>query len=297
MFLHRLARHTPSRRHRLASTIISQSGREYDRRLGIFKAEPGNESFVYQRVARLFYYLSLHLADDSAGSCRLRVHVDHSREESILHEPDLLRSRTRQDPVTCRGEAIWGLHEKDWIHIDNILVSWTCDQTGNKTVTDAALGDFDIDFRLEDGLLLRTRHVIGDIISWGEAQKGQTGARRVEGISDIYSFGPVVTNVRLMRCVYALGGGDFLILDDYPELVKRGIRPEQVVLCRHFAYLGLLPDTLLGRVDCEVWTKAPKATSDQARRKVEHRPKLEFEHVVGGDPRLRLMIEQVLRHP
>ncbi|KAI8953133.1 hypothetical protein F4801DRAFT_576855 [Xylaria longipes] len=88
---------------------------------------------------------------------------------------------------------------------------------------------------------------------------------------------PDIILVNWCRCVYALGGGDFFTLDDYLELVKQDIRPEQVVLCRHFAYFGLLPDALLERVDSEAWSKALGATSDLARRIVEDRPKLKLE--------------------
>jgi hypothetical protein len=37
---------------------------------------------------------------------------------------------------------------------DNILVNWTSDDSGKKTVTDVALGDFDIAFKSEAGKAL-----------------------------------------------------------------------------------------------------------------------------------------------
>lgn len=45
---------------------------------------------------------------------------------------------------------------------DNILINWTCDKEGNKTVTDAALGDFDIAFKLKDGEPRQTPYAIGN---------------------------------------------------------------------------------------------------------------------------------------
>jgi serine/threonine protein kinase len=72
---------------------------------------------------------------------------------------------------------------------DNILVNWTCDEEGNKTVTDATLGDFDISFKLEHGKALQTPFAIGNAM-W-RSPEGQTG-RGVTKASDVYSFGLVV---------------------------------------------------------------------------------------------------------
>ena len=114
------------------------------------------------------------------------------------------------------GEAIQELHSKDWIHIgklsaiqeslslrpltnqsdladvkpDNILVSWTCDKQGNKTVTDVALGDFDIAFKSEGGEPRHTPYAIGNVM-W-RSPEGQTG-KGVTKASDIFSFGLVVS--------------------------------------------------------------------------------------------------------
>jgi hypothetical protein len=58
---------------------------------------------------------------------------------------------------------------------DNILVNWTCNEEaeGAKTVTDAALGDFDIVYHLDKGELLHTPHAIGNAM-W-RSPEGQTG--------------------------------------------------------------------------------------------------------------------------
>ena len=75
---------------------------------------------------------------------------------------------------------------------DNILVNWTCDKEGNKIVTDAALGDFDIAFKLEGREQLETPYAIGNAM-W-RSPEGQTG-RGVTKASDIFSFGLVVSEV------------------------------------------------------------------------------------------------------
>ena len=72
---------------------------------------------------------------------------------------------------------------------DNIFISWTCDKDGNKTVTDAALSDFDIAFKSEAGESLQTPYAIGNAM-W-RSPEGLTG-RGVTKASDIFSFGLVV---------------------------------------------------------------------------------------------------------
>lgn len=72
---------------------------------------------------------------------------------------------------------------------DNILVDWACDQDGNKTVTKAALGDFDIALKLEDGKPLYGPHAVGNAM-W-RSPEAQTG-RGVTKASDVFSFGLVV---------------------------------------------------------------------------------------------------------
>jgi serine/threonine protein kinase len=73
---------------------------------------------------------------------------------------------------------------------DNILVDWTTNKQGNPVVTDSALGDFDIAFKLEGGQPLRTRYAIGNAM-W-RSPEGQTG-NGVTKASDVYSFGLVVS--------------------------------------------------------------------------------------------------------
>ncbi|XXH00674.1 hypothetical protein Hte_007024 [Hypoxylon texense] len=106
------------------------------------------------------------------------------------------------------------------IHIDvkpeNFLVNWTSDKQGNKTATDAVLGDFDIAFKPEGGTPLNTRFAIGNAI-WRNPE-GQTG-RGVTRASDVFLFGLV--------CIYTLGAGELLLLNNYQELVQNCILPER----------------------------------------------------------------------
>lgn len=130
----------------MTSTLVGESGRVYiqgevlqrhreDHQRSVFKAEyvSGNESFVFKRVPRPFYDLSLRLATEFTGSRRLRMHVDCNQEEEILIYPSFrgtLLALTQEDPVFPLverkkilrhvGEAIQELHGKDWIHIGTL---------------------------------------------------------------------------------------------------------------------------------------------------------------------------------
>jgi serine/threonine protein kinase len=75
---------------------------------------------------------------------------------------------------------------------DNILVDWTGDDEGNKTVTDVSLGDFDIAFKSEGGRPRQTPYAIGNAM-W-RSPEGQTG-RGVTKASDIFSYGLVVSDL------------------------------------------------------------------------------------------------------
>ncbi|OAA68354.1 Protein kinase-like domain protein [Niveomyces insectorum RCEF 264] len=344
MSLHRLTYHVPLGRvacrspfrrpayppgiRTTASAIVGKSGRVYvqgdvlqrrdDPRLSIFKAESGKASVVLKRVTKPFYEFSMRFANEFAGSHRLRLHTDCNEEEGILVYPyfrDTLLGLMQADPdfppverkkiLQCVGEAIQELHHEDWIHIDvkpdNILVNWTSDEDGQKTVTGVNLGDFDIAFKSEGGRPRQTPYAIGNAM-W-RSPEGQTG-RGVTKASDIFSFGLV--------CIYAMGGGQFLLLNNYQELVKHGIPPEQEILARHFAYFGLVPEGLLKQVDNELWCGALKEASASAAKAVKEHPDLRFQHwgaelhpeaqiMISGmtnpDPTVRPTIDQVMASP
>jgi hypothetical protein len=114
-----------------------------------------------------------------------------------------------------------------------------------------------------------------------------------------------------VQCIYALGGGEFLLINDYQELVKSGIRAEQEILVRHFSYFGPVSDGLLKQVNSEDWCNALSGASEIAEEAVKEQPELRFEcwgkelgsetqNMISGmtnpDPTARTTIDQVLTH-
>lgn len=200
---------------------------------------------------------------------------------------------------------------------DNILVNWSCDKEGNKTVSNVTLGDFDLAFKLEASEPRQTPYAIGNAM-W-RSPEGQTG-RGVTKASDIFSFGLVVSELcsssrihakLCLQCIYALGGGEFLLLNDYQELARRGITPEQEVLIRHFSYFGPVPEGLFKQVNDQDWCNALKGASEIAEEAVKEQPGLRFERwgeelgseaqnmiseMTNLDPTARKIIDQVLTH-
>ncbi|KAI7340762.1 kinase-like protein [Hortaea werneckii] len=275
-------------------------------------------TFTVKRVTRQLYDLSKRLASEFGSSSRLRVHVDRNEEEAVLvfpyYETTLLGliqgdpefpTEGRMEILRQVGEAIRELHSKDWMHLDvkpdNVLVNCKINQEGCKTVTDAALGDFDLVCKCEQAMPLNTPYAIGNVM-W-RSPEGQTG-RGVTKASDIYSFGLV--------CIYALGGGDLLLLNNYQELAGRKITPEQEILTRHFSYFGPVPDAVFKDVGDENWSAALKGAAEIADELVKDDPRLRFERwgeelgpealrVIAGmvalNPKARLDINQVMTHP
>lgn len=200
---------------------------------------------------------------------------------------------------------------------DNILVNWTCDDQGNREVTDVALGDFDIASKPEGGTPLQTRYAVGNVM-W-RSPEGQTG-RGVTKASDVFSFGLVVsepcssprTHAKpCLQCIYALGGGELLLLNDWKEMEKKGIKPEQEILVRHFLYFGPLSGGLLHQVNDKTWNFALKKASDMAEMTAKDQPELRFEqwgeelgpeakNMISGmtnlDPAARTTMDEVLKH-
>ncbi|KAI0908469.1 kinase-like domain-containing protein [Ustulina deusta] len=277
----------------------------------------GNESVVVKQESKSIFDLSRRLADEFAGSRRLRVPVDFNPKDRIVVYPyftdtllDLMRADPDFPPTELKkvlryiGEAIQEFHAKGWLHLDvkpdNIFVNWTCDEEGNKTVTDATLGDFGIAYRQVGATPLRTGVAVGNFM-W-RSPEGQTGSG-ITKASDIFSYGLV--------CIYALGGGDLLLLEDkavLAELAEVGITPREDILTRHFTYFGLVNEGLLKQVDGREHSTLKKA-SEIAERAVKNQPELRFEvwgkelgeaalDMISGmtkpDPTARLTIDQVL---
>lgn len=87
---------------------------------------------------------------------------------------------------------------------DNILVNWTHDEVGTKTITDVALGDFDITYKCETGAMIQSTHAVGNAM-W-RSPEGQTG-RGMCKASDIYSFGLVVSYSTLFSMIKRTDAG------------------------------------------------------------------------------------------
>ena len=109
-----------------------------------------------------------------------------------------------------------------------------------------------------------------------------------------------------------MGGGELLLLENYQDLVRFGITPEQEVLSRHFTYFGPVPDALYRRVDDEVGCALLRDMSKIADATVESQPERRFlcwskelgpvaqdaiSQMTILDPTTRPTIEQVLVHP
>ncbi len=73
---------------------------------------------------------------------------------------------------------------------DNIFVNWTSDEEGNKTVTDAALGDFGIAYKQVESTPLRTGIALGNFM-W-RSPKGQTGSGMDKSVRHV-CYGLVVS--------------------------------------------------------------------------------------------------------
>ena len=198
-----------------------------------------------------------------------------------------------------------------------MLVDWTLQSDDMVSVTNAALGDFDITVALRAGDAHETPYAVGNVM-W-RSPEGQT-ARGVTRASDVYSFGLVVgqpcldmeccdANIR-MQCVYAVGGAD-LLLNDCQELLQRGITAEQEIVTRHFCYFGLATQGLLRQVNDKVWYKALESASQFAAEVVKEGPQLKLEYwgkdlgaqaqdiisrMTNPDPPVRPTIEEVMAH-
>ncbi|KAL5317871.1 hypothetical protein ACEPPN_014971 [Leptodophora sp. 'Broadleaf-Isolate-01'] len=243
--------------------------------------------------------------------------IDFTPEDRIVVYPyftdtllDLMRADPAFPPAELKkvlryvGEAIQDFHGKGWLHLDvkpdNISVNWTGAEGGNKIVTDATLGDFGVAYKQVGATPLRSGVALGNFM-W-RSPEGQIGSGMTKA-SDIFSYGLV--------CIYALGGGDLLLLEDkkvLAELAEHGIEPYEDILTRHFAYFGPVNEGLLKQVDSRGHSILKKASAT-AELAVNNQPELRFEvwgkelgkaalDMISGmtkpDPTARLTIDQVL---
>lgn len=114
-----------------------------------------------------------------------------------------------------------------------------------------------------------------------------------------------------LQCIYTLGGGDFLLLNDYKQLAARGISAEQEILTRHFTYFGPVPEGLYRQVNDKNWSEAMKEASEVADLAAKDQPELRFtwwsqelgaaaQDIISGmtnlDPAARITIDHILSH-
>ncbi|KAF2005369.1 kinase-like protein, partial [Amniculicola lignicola CBS 123094] len=318
----------------ITSTIVGKSGRIYTignvirehpqvPHLKIYKAESENESFVVKRVPEQFHNLSKQIASEVDCSRHLRIHVDCQDGERFLiyryfkttmlpliqDHPEIPAPESLKI-LRNVGEAIQELHAKDWLHNDvkpdNILVDWESDSEGNMQVTDALLGDFDISYNLPPGAVLQSSQAIGNVM-W-RSPEGQTG-RGITKASDVYSFGLVLLTA--FSCLFAFGGGPFLIINNINDMIAKGISPEQEILTRHFTFFGLPPEALFKQINSEEWTSTLTLWSKIAEEIVRQHPEDKFESwgqdmppdvysaisaMTNIDPTARPTMAQVLAH-
>ncbi|TQN70115.1 L-type lectin-domain containing receptor kinase S.1, partial [Colletotrichum shisoi] len=320
----------------MASTsIVGMSGRQYVRgqllhrdqrgRDTIFKATRGGDSapVVFNHVSDSIYKLSQRLGTEFADCHWLRMPIDYNDDEYIVVYPyfkDTMLNLVRADPdfpegalkkaLRHVGEGLREFHAKGWLHLvplvdvkpDNIFIDWTTSADGKKTITSAALGDFGISFKPEGNTPLRTAHPVGNFM-W-RSPEGQTGTG-VTKASDVFSFG--------LLCIYALGGADFLLMENEQELAQlaaQGVRPEQAILTRHLTYFGPATQGLLRQVD-KSWRDVLAGMSADAVAAVQEQPGLSFKvwgavlgpaavdmlsQMTNPDPTVRPSMNEVMSH-
>ncbi|KAK4098483.1 hypothetical protein N658DRAFT_517964 [Parathielavia hyrcaniae] len=239
----------------------------------VFKATPSFSSKNRSRCS-----ICPDASRTSLHSRRLRVPVDFSPEDHTVvyrYFKDTLLDLMRADPdfpptvlkkiLRHVGEAIQESHTKNWLHLGTLS---TAQKMGNKTVTDAALGDFGISYKLETAIPLRTGLTAPGNFMW-RSPEGQTGSGMTKA-SDIFSYGLV--------CIYALGDGDLLLLEEektFAELAAAGIAPHEEILVRHFTYFGPANEGRLKQVDSREHSTLMEASAI-AEVAVKNEPEMRF---------------------
>ncbi|CAI6291315.1 unnamed protein product [Periconia digitata] len=297
---------------------ILQSGSELLPFTTVQASCEGNSYILkYMPNRRWFDHLQS-VAANFGHSSRLLMPVDSNEQESAVILPKFSNSLSRiiennlefPDGVRSKvlvsvAEAIKEMHDQDWLHLDicpdNVLINYSSDGNGEKTVKNVALGAFECAHKLDDGLAMCVQYPIGDV-TWRSLET-QTGTF-ISKASDIYSFG--------LLCLYTLGAKDLLVYDDVEELQKKKFTLQQEILARHLALFGpTLPEALMSRIKKEIWHKELNAAATAASKTLEMNPKWSFRYWGGSlgpeaydlfsrmtnlNPWARPTIEQVLKH-
>lgn len=66
-------------------------------------------------------------------------------------------------------------------------------------------------------------------------------------------------------------------MDEYQELRKHGITPEQEILTRQLSYFGPAPEGLSKQINSEVWSTALQGASSMAEEAAREEPGRRFE--------------------
>ncbi|KAF1352906.1 calcium/calmodulin dependent protein kinase-like protein [Lizonia empirigonia] len=245
---------------RMISTLVGQSGREYNLQkvlqrhpkkpeLSVCLAFCDKTPYVVKPVSESILEHLQEFRAEFESHPRLRIHVDKIEKESILvyeyFKTDLLALVENYPPLplTARkkilkeiGSTLAEMHEKNWIHLDvkpdNIFLNWYVDSSDEFHLGKVVLGDIDCALKLKGEKLLNYK--MGNVM-W-RSPEGQLG-RGVGKPSEVFSFA--------LLCLYVITGVQSLHFD-FAEL---DTEPELVVLFKLLSTFGPLPDALIKHVD------------------------------------------------
>ncbi|KAL8346355.1 hypothetical protein RB601_003908 [Gaeumannomyces tritici] len=284
----------------------------------VVKAESGGQSFVLKCPLSYIYDKCRDFAAEFAGSRRLRLHVDRDLDEQVLVYPffkTTLFDLIAEDPelpifervkiMTTVAEAIQEVHKKNWAHLDispnNVLVDWTCNGHGDKTVTNVAVGGLS---SAMSAMTLETDGMRCDDTGSREWRSPEVySGRGMSMASDIYSFGLVM--------LYTLGAGSMLRYAEGLAAKGGGVTLCHVeeLMARHFAFFGPATEGLFKVIRGEEYCRKANILSYHSQLVLKSRPDLSFQSWGQGlgpevhariswmlkmDPAARPTIDQVL---
>lgn len=115
-----------------------------------------------------------------------------------------------------------------------------------------------VDCNIEERITRLTSHAVGNAM-W-RSSEGQTGIS--SRASNIFWLGLVVSPISVQsndhsnacpQYIYALRGGELLIVNDYHTLERACITAEQEVVTKHFCYFGPVPGSFYQQIRDENW--------------------------------------------